>query len=307
MKPVEVSIVVVTRDRAASLERTLAALRRQSFQEYEIIVVDNGSVDDTERVAAKFGVRYVYLPQRGIAECRQRGVELAQGSIVAMCDDDCVPVDDWLEQMMRFFEAHPDVALTGGLVNNVGFKGKARLKGKGRIGLNGKVDFVERFEEAEYFGSANTAFRKSAFAAVGGYDPFFVSGYEEIDLCYRLRERGFRIAHVPAAKVDHIHVPVQRKQRFPWSPGAMRIYFFFKHKLKGSPAAFLRFVAVELFLLARDVYRILRALVRGKGRDLRAWSFSLLIAVTERFLIPVLLVKASIRRVKERGSGIANA
>lgn len=293
MKPIEASVVVVTRDRAASLERTLTALAKQSFRAHEVIVIDNGSVDDTEAVVKRFDARYESLPGRGIAECRQRGVDLARGSVVAMCDDDCVPAEDWLEELVRFFEANPDVALIGGLVNNIGFEGRSRFKGKGRIGPSGQVLFVENPDEAEYFGSANTAFRKDALAAVGGYDPFFASGYEEIDVCYRLRARGYRIAYLPTAKVDHIHVPIRRKQRFPWSPGAMRIYFFFKHQLQGSVGSLLRFIRLELFLFGRDIYRLLRALLRGEVKDLGAWSKSLLIAISDRLLIPFLYWRAS--------------
>jgi GT2 family glycosyltransferase len=95
---VRVSVVVPTHDRAGLLPRALASVRRQTFTDHEIIVVDDGSTDDTERVLRDLGVPLRYLRQRhaGVSAARNRGVAAARGEWIAFLDSD----DEWLPEKL---------------------------------------------------------------------------------------------------------------------------------------------------------------------------------------------------------------
>ncbi|HEX6507180.1 MAG TPA: glycosyltransferase family A protein, partial [Chloroflexota bacterium] len=106
-----VSIVVVTRDRPALLVGTLRALARQTWQRYELIVVDHGGDERTRLLVRREGGRYVPAPDSTLAWARQAGVSAAGGEIVAFTDDDCVPAADWLDRLVSAFRS--DARLAG--------------------------------------------------------------------------------------------------------------------------------------------------------------------------------------------------
>ncbi|HZT53735.1 MAG TPA: glycosyltransferase family A protein, partial [Gaiellaceae bacterium] len=110
----DVSVVVPTRDRAASLGRCLAALARQRYGgDWEILVVDDGS-RDAETVAASVGAvpraRTLRLDGLGPAAARNRGARAAEGSVLCFTDDDCEPSGDWLARLVAAVTKGADAA-----------------------------------------------------------------------------------------------------------------------------------------------------------------------------------------------------
>jgi GT2 family glycosyltransferase len=292
------SVVVVTRDRAASLRRTLEALARLDHPAFEVIVVDNGSTDDTAAAAAEAGARYVRTPARaGIAASRRAGAAAAGGAVVAYTDDDCIPVAGWLSALERRLAAEPDLGLVGGRVDNVGFAGRRRFKGRTRLTRNGETEFVEDPREADFFGNANLAFRSEVYERVGGYDPFFSSGRAELDLAMSFRRAGYRVGYEPAAAVEHHHEAVSlRHGRLFRGHQLMRLYFFLKHLRPRGLGGWLDFAGYELRLAGRDLRRALRAaaaaLARGRWRRLSGAAVELFNLVSARLAIPWLLWRA---------------
>jgi glycosyltransferase involved in cell wall biosynthesis len=116
MPAVNVSVIIITSNRAALVTKTIeAALAQHTAASYEVIVVDNNSTDDTwERVEA-YGsrVQYVFTPTHGIEAARTAGIEIAQGKILAFIDDDCIPSPDWLEFLVHAFHEHQDAMYLG--------------------------------------------------------------------------------------------------------------------------------------------------------------------------------------------------
>ncbi len=297
------SIIVVTRNRARSLERALLALRKLDYPNYEILVVDNDSTDDTQNVIEKYRAKRVLSPSHcGIGYCRRKGVEASQGEIVAFCDDDCVPGSDWLTRFVERFRQDPAVGLLGGQVINVGFPEKEgyseakRFKGRSKLGRNGKLVFVENPKEAEFFGNMNLAFRKSIVQSVGSYDPFF-NVMAEIDLQVRLRKSGYRIGFEPGAVSEHHYTGVHLKGRhFFHGPQLVRLYLYLKHFRPQNATEWLQFFSYESRLLYRDLIVVFRksfsALLKGKLRVLFSMPAEGIKAITARLAIPWLIWRA---------------
>ena len=110
---IDCSLVICTRNRATSLERCLAAVRRiRSALRWELVVVDNGSTDDTERVVeehrarADHPVRYRREPEPGLARARNVGCRSARGEILVLTDDDCYPEPDFVDAVAATFDRH---------------------------------------------------------------------------------------------------------------------------------------------------------------------------------------------------------
>lgn len=112
--PISVSVVIPVRDDAPALDLCLRLLGRQTRPPLEVVVVDNGSVDDSAAVAARYGARVVVEPAPGIPAAASAGYDAARGDLIARCDADSVPPVDWLARIVAWFEAEEDLqALTG--------------------------------------------------------------------------------------------------------------------------------------------------------------------------------------------------
>lgn len=298
------SIVVVTRNRAVSLTRALQALQTLDYSNYEIIVVDNDSTDNTAEIAAQFSTRHIFCPsKRGISYCRQQGVEAARGEIVAFCDDDCIPSSEWLKHLVRRLMNEEDLGLVGGKVINVGFSGGRRFKGRTKLGRNGMLSFATKPEETEFFGNMNLAFRKQVIQSIGGYDPFF-NVMEEIDLATRMRQNGYRVDYEPAAVLEHHNRGLFFKKRHLFfGPQLVRLYFCLKHDQPNTVTKWLSFLAYEMRLASLEFYRLFRAIfaatIKGKLERWPAIAIELFNIISARLAIPWLLRRAQNRMLEE--------
>ena len=303
-----VSTVVLTRDRPDSLRRCLLSLRANGYRPLEIVVVDNGSAairgetrEWLRTLEGEPAVRHVECVSDGFAALRQRSYDHARGEIVVSIDDDCEAATDLVERVVARFQAQPDLGLLGGRLENIGFEGADRFKGRGRIGLNGRYETVEDPADAEVFGSANQSVRRTAFDAVGGYDPYFRDGMEEADLALALRSGGWKIGYDSTVRVKHFH----QRQRFRsrWrNLHRMRLYLYFKY-LRPRGTGWFRFAIDELRLLAQELAGLWPACPRTGGggpvkRMLQPWvwfGIELWKLISTRVTIPWICWRASRR------------
>ena len=116
-----ISVIVITLNRAESLKDTLTSLVKQTRQPDELIVVDNGSQDNTKEIVLSFSdrlnIKYVYEDKRGIPYARNAGVRNATRDIIAFIDDDCVADEDWLKYIEIPFIKDPSIGAVGGEVS----------------------------------------------------------------------------------------------------------------------------------------------------------------------------------------------
>jgi len=113
---VRVSVIVPTRNRAVLLAETLESILRQTFTDFELLVIDNDSGDQTAGLVAAYRqqdprVRYLYHSERGIARARNAGLRVARGEYVAFCDDDDLWRPEKLQVQVDFLDHRPEVAL----------------------------------------------------------------------------------------------------------------------------------------------------------------------------------------------------
>lgn len=196
------SVVIPTFNRAEKLERVLQAIRGQvAAPRFEVIVVDDGSMDRTPEVLATHPwVRSIRLTNGGPARARNAGWRAAHAEVVVFTDDDVVPSRLWLAELDQAFRATDAVAI-GGTIRSLSRGFIEDFVTAERLVDHGRDDLQVRF-----LVTANMAIARSALAELGGFDETFpLAAGEDTDLSFRLRKRGFRLAVSAQALVLHDH------------------------------------------------------------------------------------------------------
>lgn len=193
-------------------------------QDYEVIVVDNNSPDNTfEYIEAQISgnIHYVLEMQQGLPFARNKGIEEAKGEIISFLDDDACPDEFYIERMLAFFDNHPECIGIGGKIEPI-FEGTQRPKWmiSQLLPLVAALDLGNtslKFGKGKFPIGANMAYRKEAFTTYGGFDNALgrrgasLEGGEEKDLAIRLQNAGFELWYVPEISVTHT-IPGKRLQ-----------------------------------------------------------------------------------------------
>ena len=191
MSPV-VSVVIPTYNRAAYLLETLASVFAQSFTDYEVIVVNDGSPDDTDRrlrpLAEAGRIVYREQPNAGQSTARNRGLAEARGELIAFLDDDDLWPPDKLAWQVAALREHPDWLLVSGLAGLMEADGTRREPDEpnGAVQLQ-SIDAI--FEGCGIISPGQVLLRRTALEAAGGFDPT-LHGCEDTDLWMRVAARG---------------------------------------------------------------------------------------------------------------------
>ncbi len=202
--PPRVSVVIPTFNRAGSLARLLEALDTSAAPEggLEVVIVDDGSSDDTSRVAARFGARVLQQTNAGAAAARDRGWRAARGEIIVFIDDDCVPAPDAIATLTATLADTAADAVGAGM-RPVSTDGLIPQFAE----LEGLVDHgIASDGHIRWLVTAGLAVRREALDKVGGFDLGFPGAAgEDVDLTLQLMEAGYRLMIEPSAVVYHEH------------------------------------------------------------------------------------------------------
>jgi len=197
------SVILCTYNRIHRLERALRSLACQTVpsEQFEIVVVDDGSTDGTAELCARAGrdlsnLKYVSMGKNlGLAAAGNRGLRSARGEVLLFIDDDCLAQEDWAEGMMSSLERHPLAA------------GAIQSPVSNYIKLCHNISqfhpFLKRRTEgwAGSIAGANMGIRRSVLEELGGFDE--KSKVPDMELMLRARLKGHRVHFAARAVVIH--------------------------------------------------------------------------------------------------------
>jgi len=195
-----ISVIVCTHNGSRTIRECLSGLEKLDYPAAEVIVVDDGSTDDTATVARQFDFRLITIAHSGLAAARNTGLEAASGEIVAYIDDDAWPDPHWLKYLALTFD-HCKCAGAGG--PNIRPPTCDMVADSVANSPGAPTHVMITDTEAEHIPGCNMAFRKAALQALGGFDPHFRTAGDDVDVCWRLRAAGLTLAFSPAAIVNH--------------------------------------------------------------------------------------------------------
>jgi GT2 family glycosyltransferase len=195
-----VSVVVCVYDGEETLDDCLTGLERLAYPDVELLVVDDGSTDRSAEIAARHACRLVRTENRGLSCARNTGLAEATGEIVAYIDADARPDPHWLHYLV---ETLRDGAFVGAGGPNLPCPGDGEFAACVGRSPGGPTHVLLSDHEAEHIPGCNMAFRKGALEAIGGFDPQFRVAGDDVDVCWRLQERGWKLGFAPSAVVWH--------------------------------------------------------------------------------------------------------
>ncbi|GAB4578742.1 MAG: glycosyltransferase family 2 protein [Anaerolineales bacterium] len=215
--PPMLSILIVNWNGGKVLPQCLQSLVAQTFQDFEVVLVDNGStdgsVDDLEAQWPQLALYLTRLPQNlGFAVANNIGARAARGEWLALLNTDAFPTPTWLETLLTAAHQHPDNTFFASRLLQADCPDL--IDGTGDVyHISGAVwnrqhnhpAHLAVAQPGEVFSPQGAAafIRRGAFLEVGGFDESYHSYHEDIDLAFRLRLRGHRCLYVPNALVYH--------------------------------------------------------------------------------------------------------
>ncbi len=271
-RPIFLSIIICSRNRAHEIVNCLPGVAAQArmIPDAEVIVVDNGSTDNTKQVVEKIAAglnypfRYVYEPIPGLCQARNTGRAGATGKVLAYLDDDALLKPKWMERVYQHFQQQKSDCLGG----------------KVSVDLGGKMPF--RFDESmhwffmasnmgetprmlahpEHPTGCNMAFTTNVFDTVGGFNTNLKLYGDETDFFRRVFEHGFTVYYDPAVELSQF-IPADRLTKeelkdksYKWGKGSATHWL-----LKGNPAGQRAFKVAEF--TARTAYMAVMSKLRG--------------------------------------------
>ena len=207
----DASIIVSTKNRASALSNLMQSLSDLDISDirFEVIVVDNGSKDNTRSIVEEWcnilPIRYVYVAQPGLSRARNAGIYISRGQFILMTDDDCIVDRDWLTSSLSFLKENPN-KLIGGYV---------RLFDPNDLPITIITDTEPRVlpNSSDIFGfmhGCNMIFGRCILQTIGNFDICLGPGTptkaaEDTDFIYRAYRKGIPVCYEPSIRISHNH------------------------------------------------------------------------------------------------------
>lgn len=215
--PFEASIIIPVHNRADLTRQCLTALAEVTAGvEFEVIVVDNASTDETAAVLDQLSgdVQIIRNAENaGFATACNQGAKAARGRHLVFLNNDTIPQRGWLQALVEEVRTHPEVAVVGskllypdGRIQHAGVVFSRSLFVPYHVyrQFPGDAPAVSYRRELQCVTAACMLIRRDVFEAVGGLDEGYRNGFEDVDLCLKVRERGWRIVYQPASVLYHL-------------------------------------------------------------------------------------------------------
>lgn len=231
-KKIVISVVIPAYNAGKHLGFCLNALNQQTIDSklYELIVVSDGSTDDTVSIAESYGAKVFCIDHQGPAAARNFGALKAYGEIIVFTDADCIPEKRWIENMVEPFQ-DPTVS---------GVMGRYKTHQKHLTARFAQAEFEDRYQrmrnkrQLDLVATYSAAYRKNIFIDSGGFDTSFTrADNEDVEFSYRLARGGHILRFSPHAVVYHHH-PESIRQYFKQklSRAAWRVVVYSFHPEK---------------------------------------------------------------------------
>lgn len=195
-----ISVAVCAYNEERRLPECLDALSRLEYPGLEVIVCDDGSTDETLKIAQRYPFKVLALRHGGLSNARNAAMEVASGDIIAYLDADAYCHPEWPYHLALSME-DDEVVGTGG--PNLPVEGAERIEHAVASSPGSPVEVLITSDRAEHVPGCNMAYRLADLRAVGGFDSTYVSAGDDVDVCWRLLDRGGQIAFSAAAQVRH--------------------------------------------------------------------------------------------------------
>ncbi len=199
-----ISVIIPAYNAADTLPACLNALQTQTLPStaFEVIVIDDGSADDTPRIARAAGVKLITQPNAGAAAARNAGAAAAQGDILLFTDADCIPAPNWIENMSAPFN-NPQVAGVKGVYQTEQPNLIPRFV---QMEYQDKYDRMQNLPAIDFVDTYSAGYRRSVFLQTGGFDTTFPgASVEDQEFSFRVAAAGHQLVFAPQAVVSHRH------------------------------------------------------------------------------------------------------
>ena len=208
----KVSVIIGTRNQADCLNTAIASVLSNTYQNFEILIIDESPDNLTEKIAQLYvaqdqRVKYFHILTKGRTKGLNYGIKISQGEIIAITDSDCQVAPDWLEKIIFVFNRYPDVDMVyGSLIPEIDSQNRWFVPG---VMLKDRIFSGPRSKIFENGMGGNMAMRKRLFARIGYFDQFLgpgtlFCGGDDWDFSYRVLKNGFKVAHSSMVKVRHL-------------------------------------------------------------------------------------------------------
>ncbi|RMF97147.1 MAG: glycosyltransferase [Candidatus Schekmanbacteria bacterium] len=196
-----ISLYIPCYNVSAYIDECLKSVFQQTIKIDEVLIIDDGSTDNTLEIVSKYNVKVLeHKKNKGLSAARNTALKNAKGDYIASLDADCVPRNDWLENLMKEFQSE-DIAGVGGMLEEGFQENTADLW---RTLYMPQHWGNERIENPEFLFGSNNVFRRKYLIKTGGYNEKLGNNGEDYDMSSRLKKSGYRLIYTPFAKAVHM-------------------------------------------------------------------------------------------------------
>ncbi|WP_293788901.1 glycosyltransferase [uncultured Pedobacter sp.] len=196
-----ITVFMAAYNSSGFIEESIASILTQTFKDFEFIIIDDGSTDDTASVVKKFTdsrIRFIQNEgNKGLPYTRNRLLTLAKGEYIAILDSDDIAYPNRLQLQLDFLYAHPEIALCGGhskIIDKNGLESNNEIIAPTDDSINMRILFTNPFV------NSSTMFKTQAFKEVNGYRDYALA--EDFDLFIRISEK-YKVANIDAFLVKY--------------------------------------------------------------------------------------------------------